>query len=144
MNRNTVNILLVDDDEVDIEAVKRAFKKERISNSIIVAKNGVEALTHLRGNGTAPLNRPFLVLLDLNMPKMNGIELLQEIRDDENLKNSIVFMLTTSDDDQDKLRAYDKNIAGYLVKGNVGKDFVNLVNMLDSYWRYVEFPPEKV
>lgn len=138
----TVQILLVEDDEIDAEAVQRAFRKQRIANPIRVVHNGREALDRLRGiDGSEPFARPYLIILDLNMPQMNGIEFLHELREDRQLHDSIVFVLTTSDADRDKVQAYEKHIAGYLVKSKVGEDFVNLVNMIDHFWRYVEFPP---
>lgn len=141
---NTVTILLVEDDDLDAEAVTRAFQKKRIANPIEVVQDGILALEKLRGeNGVEKLKRPYLILLDLNMPRMNGIEFLQNLRNDPELHDSLVFVLTTSDADRDKLAAYAQHIAGYLVKSNVGADFVNLVNMIDHYWRYVEFPPPK-
>ena len=76
------------------------------------------------------------------MPRMNGIEFLQEVRDDPDLKDSIIFVLTTSADDQDKVAAYEKNVAGYMIKSKAGEDFLHLIEMLGSYWRFVEFPPE--
>lgn len=139
----TVQLLLVEDDEVDAEAVRRALRKRRIANPVHTVSDGIEALEVLRGNnGTPPLERPYLVLLDLNMPRMDGIEFLGEVRRDPALRDSIIFVLTTSDADRDKVAAYAKNVAGYLVKSRVGEDFVNLVDMLDMYWRYVEFPPQ--
>lgn len=140
MSNPAVHILLVEDDEIDAEAVQRAFRKHRIANPITVAANGLIALEILR-SGKIP--RPNLILLDINMPRMNGIQFLQTIRQDENLRDLVVFVLTTSDDDRDKVATYDQNIAGYLVKSKVGDGFVNLVEMLDCYWRYVEFPPAK-
>ena len=140
----TVQILLVEDDDVDVEGVKRAFTKQRIANPIHVARDGLEALAKLRGSDTEPaLARPYLILLDLNMPRMNGIEFLQQLRNDSKLHDSVVFVLTTSDTDRDKVAAYEQHIAGYLVKSKVGEDFVHLVNMLDHYWRYVELPPQR-
>ena len=144
MNINTVKILLVEDDEIDAEAVVRAFRQQRIANPIERAKNGLEALARLRGdNGSEPLVQPYLILLDLNMPKMGGLEFLEDLRDDPSLRDSIVFVLTTSDEDRDKVAAYEKNVAGYLVKSRVGEDFVALVTMMEQYWRYVEFPPAR-
>lgn len=141
---HTVTILLVEDDVIDVEGIKRTFRKNRIANPIRHASDGIEALARLRGaDGEPPLERPYLILLDLNMPRMNGLEFLEELRKDELLHDSIVFVLTTSDADQDKTAAYEKYIAGYLVKSKVGEGFVNLVNMLDGYWRYVEFPPSR-
>lgn len=140
----TVQILLVEDDEIDAMAVQRAFRKQRIANPIHLAENGLEALELLRGqNGRPPLSRPFLILLDLNMPRMNGIEFLEELRNDPQLDNSLVFVLTTSDDDRDKVAAYEQHVAGYVVKAKAGEDFIHLMDILDGYWRYVEFPPEK-
>ncbi|QDU10870.1 response regulator [Gimesia aquarii] len=142
MPGNTVTILLVEDDEVDAEAIDRAFKKARIANPIILAKDGIEAIEILRGSKSQlKLENPFLILLDLNMPRMNGIEFLEEIRSDESLNKSIVFVLTTSEDDRDILTAYDKHVAGYMVKSRAGEDFLELINMLEHYWRIIEFPP---
>lgn len=139
-----VQILLVEDDEIDAQAVVRAFKKKRIANTITIATDGIYALERLRGeDGSPPLMRPYLILLDLNMPRMNGIEFLTNLRADPDLHDSIVFILTTSDADRDIVAAYQQHVAGYLVKSKVGDDFVKLVNMFDTYWRYVELPPEK-
>jgi len=142
MSDNTVNILLVEDDELDAEAIDRAFKKVRIGNPIHVVRDGLAALEKLRGQGGAdPMPHPYLILLDLNLPRMNGIEFLAALRDDEALRDSIVFVLSSSDDDRDKLAAYEKHVAGYVVKSKAGEDFMNLIGMLDHYWRIVEFPP---
>lgn len=138
-----VTIFLIDDDEVDVEAVKRAFKTRRIANPVVRARDGVEALRKLRSEDPEErVPRPFMILLDLKMPRMNGIEFLEHLRQDEELRRSIVFVLTTSEDERDKWAAYEKNIAGYLVKSRVGEDFLNLVEMMGHYWKYVEFPPD--
>lgn len=138
-----VHILLVEDDEVDREAVLRGFQKLRIANPFSVVTSGTEALNVLRGeNNYARLPRPYLILLDINMPRMTGLEFLEELRKDEELKRSIVFVLTTSNRDEDKVAAYDRQIAGYLLKSRAGEDFVNMISLLESYWRVVEFPPE--
>ena len=139
-----VKLLLVEDDPLDVMAIKRALKKSRIANPLIVAGDGIEALAILRGEGCEPLQRPNLILLDLNMPRMNGIEFLSELRKDSALRDSLVFVLTTSDDDADILRAYDNLIAGYMVKAKAGEDFVRLIGMLDNFWRVVEFPLPRV
>jgi CheY-like chemotaxis protein len=138
-----VHILLVEDDDVDAEVVIRAFRRQQIDNPFTIVRNGVEALDVLRGTGgRTRLPRPYLILLDINMPKMNGIEFLQEIRKDVELKRSIVFVLTTSNNDEDKMAAYNEQIAGYLLKSNAGDDFRNVIKLLDSYRCVVEFPPE--
>ena len=139
MAATEVTILLVDDDDIDIELAKRAFKKARIANPIVTAGNGEEALKLLR-NG---INRPYIVLLDLNMPRMNGIEFLEQIRSDENLADTVVFVLTTSDADRDKWAAYKNQVAGYILKTNVGSGFVELISLLEHYWRIVELPGDQ-
>jgi len=137
----TVNLLLVEDDEVDVQGLKRAFAKSRIANPITVARDGIEALEMLRGeNGHEKLPKPHLILLDLNMPRMNGIEFLEAIRADEELKGSVVFMITTSKADEDKARAYGHNVAGYIVKQDPANTFMEAVSLLEHYWRIVEFP----
>lgn len=90
-----VHLLLVEDDEVDAEAIKRAFRKRRIANPFTVVRDGIEALEVLRGeDGREPLPRPFLILLDLNMPRMSGLEFLRETRQDPELRDAIIFVLT--------------------------------------------------
>lgn len=130
-------ILLVEDDDIDAKIVERAFHKLRIANTIIRATDGVMALEFLK-DGT--VSRPYIILLDLNMPKMGGLEMLKELRSDKSLNNSIVFVLTTSKDDEDKIAAYNHNIAGYIVKEKLQNGFDELVKLLDYYWRIVELP----
>ncbi len=143
MTNKTVHVLLVDDDEVDVEAIIRGFENQRIGNPFTVVPDGIEAFNALRGeNGHERLPRPYLILLDINMPRMNGIEFLQALRQDPELKQSIVFVLTTSNRDEDIMAAYNSQIAGYLLKSRAGKDFVDLISLLDTYWRVVEFPCE--
>src|SRR5678816_3002404 len=105
MSDRVLNILLVEDDEVDVMNVRRAFERNNVSNPLFVAGNGLEALEVLRGNEMPKERR--LVLLDLNMPKMNGIEFLQALRADPELSSAPVVVLTTSNDDQDKIDAYN-------------------------------------
>lgn len=138
MQQHLLNILLVEDDEVDVMNVKRAFQKAHITNPLYVAGNGVEALEMLRG-GEMPKPRR-LVLLDLNMPRMNGIEFLRELRKDPELSPTPVVVLTTSTMDRDKFDAYNLNIAGYLVKPVTFSDFVELMSTLNKYWALVELP----
>lgn len=133
-----VTILVVDDDDVDVLGIERALKKLKIINPIVRAHDGIEALEILRS--PAGLQRPFLILLDINMPRMNGQEFLSKIREDVNLTSTVVFVLTTSQDDQDKVMAYSKHVAGYIVKQHVGDGFMRVTEMLDHYWRVVELP----
>jgi CheY-like chemotaxis protein len=136
-----LNILLVEDDDGDAKALQRAFLKAKIANPILRAVDGMEALEMLNGtNGKAKAPSPMLFLVDLNMPRMNGIQFVQALRKDQDLRHSVVFILTTSKRDEDKTAAYDLNVAGYIVKSTAGQDFLNLVNLVDCYWRIVEMP----
>lgn len=139
VNYKGATILLVEDDDIDAKIVERAFNKLRIANPIIRATDGVMALELLR-DGT--VSRPYIILLDLNMPKMGGLEMLEVLRGDKDLSNSIVFVLTTSKDDEDKIAAYNQNIAGYIVKEKLQNGFDELVKLLDYYWRIVELPEQ--
>jgi CheY-like chemotaxis protein len=136
------NILLVEDDEVDVMNVQRAFKKNNINNPLYVANNGLEALVMLRGDGNPPSIPPEqrLILLDLNMPKMNGIEFLRELRADPELKPIPVIVLTTSNEDRDKVEAFNFNVAGYIVKPVTFSNFVEAVATLNKYWALSELP----
>lgn len=136
-----VNILLVEDDDVDVMGIKRAFKKSNVTNPIYRAKDGIEALEILKGaNGHQPLLRPFLILLDINMPRMNGFELLKEIRDDLNQKTALVFILTTSKQEEDIVRAYGYNVAGYITKSDFNNGFLKVIEMINLFQQVVEFP----
>jgi len=138
MAERALNILLVEDDEVDVMNVQRAFERNHLTNALYVAGNGLEALEMLRGK-TIPKERR-LVLLDLNMPKMNGIEFLEELRADPELAKTPVVVLTTSNDDQDKIDAYNFNVAGYLLKPVTFSSFCERMATLDKYWALVEMP----
>lgn len=137
MMEKQVNILLVEDDEVDVMNVRRAFKKNNISNPLFVAHNGLEALEMLR-SGQVPF--PHIIILDINMPKMNGIEFLKELRSDEKFKSASVFVMTTSNEDSDKINAYNFNVAGYILKPLSFEKFINSVSTLNSYWKLCERP----
>ena len=138
MSDRTLNILLVEDDEVDVMNVRRAFERNNVSNPLYVAGNGLEALEMLR-DGTVPAERR-LILLDLNMPKMNGIEFLQALRADPELSSAPVVVLTTSNDDQDKIDAYNLNVAGYLLKPVTFSNFCERMTTLNKYWTLMEMP----
>lgn len=130
------HILLVDDDEIDVMNVRRAFEKGKIENPLFHAEDGLEALEMLR-DGSIPKERR-LVLLDLNMPRMNGIEFLKELRDDPALHGTAVVVLTTSDEERDRLEAYHFHVAGYLVKPVRFLSFVELMTTLNRYWTLME------
>jgi CheY-like chemotaxis protein len=129
-----VNVLLVDDDDATRELVCRGIKRAGGEFPITAAEDGREALDILRGTSpTKGIEAPIVVLLDLNMPRMNGFEFLKELRADAKLRNTSVFVLTTSDADSDKVRAYQSCIAGFMVKSDVGPQYSKLAAMLIGY-----------
>jgi CheY-like chemotaxis protein len=130
-----VNILLVEDDEIDVRAFLWTFEQLKIANPVTVAKDGVEGWEKLTS-----LPRPYLIVMDINMPRMNGLELLKKIRGSEEFRDSIVFVLTTSTDEQDKFDAYNLNVAGYMVKSDMGTSFNRAISMVENYWKVVELP----
>jgi CheY-like chemotaxis protein len=138
---NLINILLVEDDEVDIMNVQRAFKKNNIKNPLHVTRNGLEALEVLRGeNPDMVIPSPKIILLDINMPKMGGIEFLSVLRKHPELKATSVFMMTTSNEDSDKVAAYNLNVAGYILKPLSFEGFSAAVTILSNYWHLCEMP----
>ncbi|NMF83099.1 response regulator [Nodosilinea sp. P-1105] len=143
MEDRIVNVLLVEDDEVDVMNVQRAFKRSNITNPLYVANNGLEALSMLRGNDDRydriPGHRR-IILLDINMPKMNGIEFLHELRQDDELSATPVVVLTTSDEDQDRVEAYRLNVAGYILKPVTFTNFAEVMAALNKYWALCEIP----
>lgn len=143
LSKQSFHILLVEDDDVDAEAVVRALSRMQSEYSTLIARDGEEALSTLRGvDGRQALQQPYLILLDINMPRMNGIEFLTELRQDELLKYNIVFVLSTSNRFEDKAAAYRNQVAGYLLKSRLGDDLSNLTDLLEAYRRTVEFPSE--
>ena len=141
IKNNMINILLVEDDEVDVMNVKRAFKKNNITSPLYVAPNGLEALLILRGEAELHIPKERrLILLDLNMPKMNGIEFLRELRADPEIKHIPVVVLTTSNEDRDKVEAYNLNVAGYILKPVTFSNFIEVTATLDKYWNLSEMP----
>ena len=131
-----VNILIVEDDEIDVEAIKRAFKKRNMSNSLVHASCGIDALEILRGeNENHKILHPFIMLVDINMPRMNGIEFIKEVRKDKNLKKNVAFILTTSARNTDVEAAYELNAAGYFLKQDTDK----LVDVVGYYRDFNKF-----
>lgn len=133
----TVSLLIVDDDDIDVTALRRALHKLKLLNPLYRAKDGLEALEILR-NGEIP--NPYIILLDINMPRMNGIEFLEVLRADPDLTHAIVFVLTTSKSDEDIIAAYREHVAGYLLKQRMDSDFLQVVGLLDHYWKVIELP----
>jgi len=128
----------VDDDEIDVRTIQRALEKHRVTNQVLVASDGREALDLMQsGNLTLPT---LVVLLDLNMPRMSGLELLRTMRQDPRLTPVTVVVLTVSVDEQSVVEAYNLNAAGYLRKPVQFEDFVELMGTLHKYWTVVEMP----
>jgi CheY-like chemotaxis protein len=136
-----VTLLLVEDDDVDAMLIERSLLKERIGNKMIRAHDGIEALELLESD---KVTRPLVILLDLQMPRMGGIEFLKVLRANEKLSDLTVFVLTTSKSEEDMLKSYREHIAGYFVKGEAGENFLSIVGVLDSYWKVVHFPVKPV
>ncbi len=136
-NPTEVTLLLVEDDDIDAISIQRAFIKHRINNKIVRACDGLEALEKLQNQEVV---RPLIVLLDLQMPRMSGLEFLRVIRSEENLKDIVVFVLTTSQDEQDIFESYKLNVAGYLIKDEAGQQFTEIIEMIDGYWKVVHLP----
>lgn len=130
-------ILLVEDDQVDAMTVKRALKDINVTNELNIVNDGEEALTFLKN----PENeKPGIILLDLNMPRMNGIEFLKIAKKDKRLKKIPVVVLTTSKEDQDKVDSFNLGVAGYMIKPVDYRKFVEVMKTIDMYWTLSELP----
>lgn len=130
-------ILLVEDDDVDVMTVRRALGDLKVINPLRVAGDGEEALDLLRGAGAM---RPCVILLDINMPRMNGIEFLREAKSDPALRGIPVVVLTTSREEQDRLDSFDLSVAGYMIKPADYLKFVEVIRTIDMYWTLSELP----
>jgi CheY-like chemotaxis protein len=140
MINKIANLLLVEDDYLDTMIVERTLRKMNVVHKLYIARNGQEALNLLRGRGVEKINPlPSIIMLDINMPKMNGIEFLSELRSDEALKDIKVFVMTTSDQEQDKIASQELGVSGYIIKplnlsySSASKDnfnlFIDLMNL---------------
>lgn len=137
-----VHIILIDDDDVDVEAVARLLHRQRLPHRLTVFANGRDAQLALAGSfGRELLAQRYLILLDLNMPRMNGFEFLDWLRSVPALLRSIVFVFTTSEAPSDRDLAYDRQVAGYLAKPRLGPGYADLVPFLTTFSREVSFPP---
>ena len=129
----------MDDDDVAIMGMQRAIRKLDLSNPVEIARDGEEALAMLRG-ADGRVNRPYIVTLDLNMPRMGGLEFLEEVRQDEALHDAIIFVVTTSDAPSDIAAAYSQNIAGYIIKDNAYETLKSALDLLRTYTNLVRLP----
>ena len=130
-------ILLVEDDQVDKMTVVRALKEIHVTNPLVHRENGEDAVNYLQDPAS---DRPCIILLDLNMPIMNGIEFLKTIKNDGNLKRIPVVVLTTSEEQQDKVNSFDLGVAGYMAKPVDYRQFVEVMRSIDAYWTISEMP----
>ena len=136
--KSSKSVMLVEDDNVDVMTVKRAFKDLNIKNQLIITPNGEEALEYLKNNDNT---KPCIILLDLNMPKMNGLEFLRTIKTDENLKKIPVIVLTTSSQEEDVVESFNFGVAGYIVKSVDYIEFTQAIKTINSYWTLSKVPP---
>ena len=135
--RSAKTVLLVEDDAIDAMTVQRAFKDLKLTNPLAHVTNGEEALDYLRDPSR---ELPCVILLDLNMPRMNGVEFLREAKADPDLKRVPVVVLTTSTEDSDVVDSYKLCVAGYIVKPVDYKKFVEAIRTIDLYWTISELP----
>jgi CheY-like chemotaxis protein len=130
-------LLVIEDDQVDVMTIKRALKEIHVTNPVIRMENGEDAIAYLRDVGR---EKPCIILLDLNMPVMSGIEFLQVVKNDAELRKFPVIVLTTSEEQQDKLQSFNLGVAGYMAKPVDYRQFVEVMRSIDSYWTISELP----
>lgn len=143
LNPETIKVLVVEDNPNDVAIIKRAMRKSDVKCDLYFARDGEEAMNFLYRQGEftdAP--RPDLILLDLNLPKINGLEVLTKIKEDEHLKRLPVIVLTISEREEDMVKAYDSGAASYMTKPVDSKDFERLIQTVQDYWRIAKIPPE--
>ena len=141
MNNNSLSICLVDDDFGDAKAVIRNFNKQQSLIQIVRATDGIDALKVMQGEDPErQLSRPFIAFIDINMPRMNGLELIKKIRETKGIENTVIFVLSTSNRQEDIKEAYKNNISGYLVKGSTTDLYPKMVELAEIYQHIVTFP----
>lgn len=137
MKVSTKPLLLIEDDRVDVMTVKRALKEINVTNPVVHLENGEEALAYLRNPDN---EKPCIILLDLNMPIMNGLEFLKIVKSDNDLRRFPVIVLTTSEEQQDKLNSFNLGVAGYMAKPVDYRQFVEVIRSINLYWTISEMP----
>lgn len=135
--RSRKPILLVEDDYVDVMTVKRALREINLQNDLVVAENGEQALDYLED---ASNERPGIILLDLNMPRMNGIEFLQVVKQHEQHRIIPIIVLTTSSQEKDRVESFKMSVAGYMTKPVIYTEFVDVMKIIDKYWTCSDMP----
>lgn len=129
--------MLIEDDDVDVMTVNRALRDSKVTNQLVPIGNGEEAIEYLRDESAA---KPGIILLDLNMPKMDGAEFLKIVKADKTLKKIPVVILTTSNSDQDVIETFELGAAGYMVKSVDYEKFVEIIRAIDQYWTLSKLP----
>ena len=138
-----VEILLAEDNPGDVMLTKKALKRGKLANNLHVVTDGVEALDYLRQNGEyEDVPRPDLILLDLNMPRKDGQDVLKELKDDDELRTIPVVVLTSSESEEDIAKSYELNANAYLTKPVDFDGFIEIVNRLENFWFKVVKLPE--
>jgi CheY-like chemotaxis protein len=137
MKMSNKPILVVEDDEVDVMTIQRAFREIQVANPVVNMEHGEAALAYL---GDPAAERPCIILLDINMPVMNGLEFLHVVKNDEQLRRVPIIVLTTSEEEQDKARSFSLGVAGYMVKPVDYRAFVEMMRSIDRYWTISEMP----
>ena len=146
MKENTIEIILVEDNPADVEMTLEALKERHLANNVYVLKDGAEALDYIMNNvdcrpGQADEYRPKVILLDLKLPKVNGLEVLKRIRSDERTKSVPVVILTSSNEERDRIESYNLGVNSYIVKPVNFDDFTRVVAEIGSYWVAMNKPP---
>jgi len=135
--QNSKPILLIEDDDVDVMTVKRAIRDLKVTNQLVSIGDGEEAIEYLRTESTT---KPCIILLDLNMPKMDGAEFLKIVKADKALKKMPIVILTTSNSDRDVIESFERGAAGYMVKSVDYEKFVETIRTIDQYWTLSKLP----
>ncbi|MBI5427663.1 MAG: response regulator [Nitrospinae bacterium] len=140
-------ILIVEDNRVDVMTIERSFKHAKVANPLVIVGNGEEALDYLRGEGKFAdqkrTGNPCIVLLDLNMPLMSGLEFLRIVKADDVFRRIPVVVLTTSKEENDRVESFNLSVAGYILKPVDFEKFTHVVTILDLYWTLSESPWEE-
>lgn len=137
MKTRQTTIFVVEDDDVDYRLLLRSFEKRKIANVIVRAVDGIDALEKIeRGE----VKKPFIILLDISMPRMNGQEFLKIIRQHPEHKDTVIFLVTTSSNDQDIREGFSQHVAGYFLKDNVASSLDKIVDVINGYWQIVVLP----
>ncbi|MCX6096282.1 MAG: response regulator [Candidatus Bipolaricaulota bacterium] len=143
LNPEKMKVLVVEDNPDDVTIIKRAMRKSEVKCELYFARDGEEALDFLHREGEfEDVPRPDLILLDLNLPKINGLEVLAKVKEDERLRRIPVIVLTISEREEDMVKAYDSGAASYMTKPVDSKDFERLIGTVQDYWRIAKIPPE--